>query len=91
MREIVSSGKPGQHTVPFPSPRNDFLVDDAVRSEMPAVLRRIGGDTSKEAVIVPAKRYENVLLLRLHASRTTQTFAGASRGTSACIAASASR
>ena len=62
MREVVARGQPGEHAVAFPAPRDHLFMDDAVRGEMPAVLRGIGRDALQQPMVIPAERDQDVLL-----------------------------
>lgn len=66
VREVIARGEPRENAIAFPAPRDDLLVNDAVRREVPAILGGISRDALQQAVIIPTQRDEDVLLPGLH-------------------------
>ena len=58
--QVVARAQPGQDAVAIPAPRNHFLVDDAMRGQVPAVLGGIGGDALEQAMVIPTEREQDI-------------------------------
>ena len=49
-----------EDAIAIPAPRNHFLVDDAMRGQVPAVLGGIGGDALEQAMVIPTEREQDI-------------------------------
>ncbi len=65
IRQIVARSKPGQNSVPFPTPGNDPLPRQIGR-QMPIMLQGEFFYPPVQPVVIPSQRHQNTLLAFLH-------------------------